>query len=274
MQTIRGKRALVTGAASGIGRAIALGLARQGAELFLVDIDEANLRASACAAEKFSSKVIVAVCDLSQSAQITATVNDCRATFGRLDILVNSAGVVCYGPANEISLERWQALISVNLLAPIQLVRELLPLLTRQDESHILNVCSVLGLVPARKLMAYQTSKFAMVGYSLALRTEYAAQNVGVTALCPGLVDTPMLDKFGPGWLRKSVCLGPLSLVTSPDAVASKAIAAIRKNRGLVVVSLGGQLIWRLYRLFPSLVLWLFRSRRRRERGGCPDQRQ
>jgi 3-oxoacyl-[acyl-carrier protein] reductase len=151
--------------------------------------------------------------------------------------------------------------MSVNLLAPIQLVRGLLPLMTLQDESHIVNVCSVLGLVPGRKVMAYQTSKFAMVGFSLALRTEYAAQNVGVTALCPGLVDTPMLDKFGPGWLRRSVCLGPLSLVTGPEAVARKAISSIRGNRGLVIVSLGGQLIWRLYRLFPALVLWLFCGR-------------
>lgn len=270
MQTIRGKRALVTGAASGIGRAIALALARQGAELFLVDIDEPNLRASASAAEKFGSKVVVAICDLSQSAQVTAAVNGCRASFGGLDILVNSAGIVHYGPADELSSDRWDTLMSVNLSAPIQLVRELLPVMVLQRESHIVNVCSVLGLVPGRKVMAYQTSKFAMVGFSLALRTEYAAQNVGVTALCPGLVDTPMLDNFGPGWLRKSVCLGPLSLVTSPDAVARKAISSICGNRGLVVVSLGGQLIWRIYRLAPGLLLWLFRGRRRPTPNGCP----
>jgi 3-oxoacyl-[acyl-carrier protein] reductase len=261
MQTIRGKRALVTGAASGIGRAIALALARQGAELFLVDVDEPNLRASASAAEKFGSRVVVGVCDLSESAQVTVTVNSCQAAFGGLDILVNSAGVVHYGPADQLTPDRWDALMSVNLFAPIQLVRGLLPLMTLQDESHIVNVRSVLGLVPGRKVMAYQTSKFAMVGFSLALRTEYAAQNVGVTALCPGLVDTPMLDKCGPGWLRRSVCLGPLSLVTSPEAVARKAISSIRGNRGLVIVSLGGQLIWRLYRLFPALVLWLFSGR-------------
>jgi 3-oxoacyl-[acyl-carrier protein] reductase len=272
MEIIRGKRALVTGAASGIGRAIALALARQGADLFLVDIDETNLRASAFAAETFGSKAVVDVCDLSQTAQVTATANRCRATFGGLDILVNSAGIVHYGPGDELTSERWHGLMSVNLFAPIQLVRELLPLMTLQSESHILNVCSVLGLVPGRKVMAYQTSKFAMVGFSLALRTEYAAQNVGVTALCPGLVDTPMLDKFGPRWLRKSVCLGPLSLVTSPDAVARKAISSILGNRGLVVVSLGGQLIWRLYRLFPSLVLWLFLGRRRSNRHGCPNR--
>jgi 3-oxoacyl-[acyl-carrier protein] reductase len=149
----------------------------------------------------------------------------------------------------------------------------LLPAMTAQNESHILNVCSVLGLVPGRKLMAYQTSKFALVGFSLALRTEVGAQNVGVTAFCPGLVDTPMMDQSGPGWLRKSVSLGPLSLIMSPDAVAERAIASIRGDRGLVVVSWGGQLIWRLYRLAPALVLWLFRGRCRGGRSGSPVNR-
>jgi NAD(P)-dependent dehydrogenase (short-subunit alcohol dehydrogenase family) len=151
----------------------------------LVDIDESNLRASASAAEKFDSKAVVAVCDRSQTAQVTAAVNACRGTFGGLDILVNSAGIVHYGPADEMSAERWNAVMSVNLLAPIQLVRELLPSMTEQNESHILNVCSILGLAPGRKLMAYQTSKFALVGLSLALRTEIGAQNVGVTAFAP-----------------------------------------------------------------------------------------
>jgi 3-oxoacyl-[acyl-carrier protein] reductase len=273
METIRGKRALVTGAASGIGRAIALALAGEGAELFLVDIDEPKLRASAAEAEKFGSKVITAVCDLSQTAQITATVDACRAAFGGLEILVNGAGIIRYGPAEDLTAECWSAVMAVNLLAPIQLARELLPLMTAQRESHIVNVCSVLGLVPGRKVMAYQTSKFGLVGFSLALRTELCAQNVGVTALCPGLVDTPMLGKFGPGWLRKSVSLGPLSLVTSPDAVARKAVASIRNNRSLVVVSFGGHLIWRIYRLFPTLVLWLFRRRRRPGRDGSPAKR-
>ena len=169
-----------------------------------------------------------------------------------------------YGAADQLTAELRKALMSVNLLAPIKLLIELLPEMDLHNESHILNVCSVLGLVPGRKVMAYQTSKFAMVGFSLGLRAELGGQNVGVTALCPGLVDTPMLDKFATGWLRKSVSLGPLSLITTPEAVADKAISSIRGNRGLVVVSWGGQLIWRLYRLFPALVLWLFRRRKRR----------
>ena len=261
MKTIRGKKALVTGAASGIGRAIALALAREGADLFLVDIDEVRLRISASDTEALGSKVHFEVCDLSKPTQISACTNACLRAFGSLDILVNSAGVVDYGHTDEMTAEKWNALMSVNLFAPIQLVRELLPALVAQKESHILNVCSVLGLVPVRKLTGYQTSKFALVGYSLALRTEYCSQNVGVTALCPGFVDTPMLERIAPAWFKKLLYLGPLSLVVTADVVARQAVASIRSNRGIAVVSFGGKLIWLIYRLSPTLVLWLFRRK-------------
>ena len=254
---------MVTGAASGIGRAIALALAREGVDLFLVDINEPNLQAVACEARSFGRNVTAGVCDLSQPGQITTTVNACLATFGGLDILVNGAGIVKHGPAEDTTSEMWDAVMAVNLFAAIQLVRELTPTLAKQEESHILNVCSLLGLVPTRKLMCYQTSKFALVGFSTALRTEFSAQNIGVTALCPGLVDTPMLEE-GPGWLKKSVSLGPFSLVSSPESVARTAIASIRGNRGIAVGSIGAQLVWRLYRFSPALVLWLFRRKARR----------
>jgi 3-oxoacyl-[acyl-carrier protein] reductase len=263
VKIIRGKKALVTGAASGVGRAIALALAREGADLFLVDIDESRLRISARDAEAFGSNVLIEVCDLSKPTQITACTLACIRAVGTLDILVNCAGVTYYGHADSMTAEKWNAVMSVNLLAPIQLVRELLPALMAQKESHILNVCSVLGLVPVRKLIAYQTSKFALVGFSLALRTEYFAHNVGVTALCPGFVDTPMLDRFGPAWFKKLLHFGPLSLVVTADAVARKAIASIRGNRGIVVVSFAGKIIWLIYRLSPTLVLWLFRRKPR-----------
>lgn len=98
---------------------------------------------------------------------------------------------------NEMSAETWNAVISVNLLAPLQFTLELLPSLAAQGGGHILNVCSLLGLVPGRKLTSYQTSKFGLVGFSLGLRTACFVQSIGVTALCPGLVDTPMLSKWG-----------------------------------------------------------------------------
>lgn len=256
----------MTGAASGIGRAIAIELAQEGASLFLVDIDAAKLEAVAREAKEIGANATPAVCDLSQPEQITRTVRSCEAALGGLDILVNGAGIVGPGPGVEATPEMWRSVMQVNVFAPIQLVRELLPSLAKQPESHIVNVCSILGLVPARKLMCYQTSKFALVGFSMALRTEVCAQNVGVTALCPGLVDTPMLRQLGPRWLKKSVSVGPFSLVVSAETVARAAIASIRNNRAIDTVSFGSALIWRIYRFSPSLVLWLFRKKVRRAR--------
>jgi 3-oxoacyl-[acyl-carrier protein] reductase len=262
VKTIRGKKALVTGAASGIGRAIALALAKEGAELFLVDIDEPRLQASARDAKALGSKILVEVCDLSSPAQISSCVAACLAAFGELDILVNGAGVFHYGHTHELAAETWNAAMSVNLLAPVQLVRELLPTLATRKESHILNVCSVVGLVPARKVMSYQTSKFGLVGFSLALRTGYSAYNIGVTALCPGLVDTPMLERLAPGWFKRSK-LGLHLLFVTAETVARHAIGSIRGNRAIAVVPSSFYFVWLVYRISPTFMLWLFRRRPR-----------
>ena len=97
------------------------------------------------------------------------------------------AGVAYYGATLDMTAEQWERIMAVNLLAPIQLIRALLPTLIAQDEAHVVNVGSIFGLVPLRKGAAYQTSKFGLVGLSAALRAEYG-RDIGVTALCPGFV--------------------------------------------------------------------------------------
>src|SRR5262245_33971218 len=129
MRCIRGRKALVTGAASGIGRAIALALAREGADLFLLDIDATNLAATAREAASRGVAVVVHPCDLAQPADITAAVETLAATWGCLDILVNNAGLSYYGPTDLMSPELCDRIMAVNLMAPIQLTRELMPLL-------------------------------------------------------------------------------------------------------------------------------------------------
>src|SRR5262245_48444274 len=192
MKVLRGKKALVTGAASGIGRAIALALAREGVDLYLVDIDDRKIDAVAGEARRHGVEVRPVHCDLAQPKEITALVENVLRGWGRLNILVNNAGVAHRGPTHQMSSDEWNRLLAVNLMAPIQLVREFLPIL-RSNEAHILNVCSIFGLVSTRKSAAYQTSKFALVGLSAALRAEYGSPAFGVTALCPGFAHTPLV---------------------------------------------------------------------------------
>jgi 3-oxoacyl-[acyl-carrier protein] reductase len=260
MKVIRGRKALVTGAASGIGRAIALALAREGADLYMVDIDREKLQSTARDAEHLGIVAIADVCDLSEPEQVSAMVTRMLAAWQGVDILINNAGIAYYGPTHNMMAGQWQRMLSVNLSAPIQLVRELTPVLVTREEAYILNVCSVFGLVTQRKVTAYQTTKFAMVGFTLALRAEYAGRGFGVTALCPGLVRTPMLEAAEKGRPDKRLPLPPAWLMTTPEHVAAAAIAAIRRNRGLVIVSPFARLMWWAWRLAPGLIDWISRE--------------
>ncbi|HEY6259025.1 MAG TPA: SDR family NAD(P)-dependent oxidoreductase [Xanthobacteraceae bacterium] len=259
MQIIRGKKALVTGAASGIGRALALALAREGADLCLIDIDEATLAVTAQEARGLGVAVKSLVCDLTQSAAITAAVGSVLAEWGAVNILVNNAGIAYYGATHDMTAAQWERLISLNLLAPIQMTRELIPTLLAQDEAHVLNVCSIFGLVPMRKGAAYQVSKFGLVGLSAALRAEYG-RDFGVTALCPGFVRTALLESFATGDPSKKRYEVPAWMCTSPDKVAAVAIRAIRRNKGLVVITPAARIIWWMARLSPPFVDWLTRQ--------------
>ena len=231
MRIIRGKKVLVTGAASGIGRAIALALAREGADLHLLDIDDARLAETARESQSFGVSVAADHCDLTQPGEISAAVKRLMARWNKLDILVNNAGVAYYGPTHAMTSEQWATTMSVNLLAPIQLTRELMPVLAAQDEAHILNVCSFLGLVPMRKAAAYQTTKFGLVGLSVALRAEFGRSQLGVTALCPGFVRTGMIESFGTS-LEQQRHVVPAWVCTTADKVAARAVRAIRGNHG------------------------------------------
>jgi short-subunit dehydrogenase len=255
MKVLRGKKALVTGAASGIGRSIAIALAREGVDLYLLDINDVEMDRVARDARQCGVEVLTAHCDLARPEQITAVVETVLAAWGRLNILVNNAGVAHRGPTHEMTADQWNRVLAVNLMAPIQLVRQFLPTLQLND-AHILNVCSIFGLVSTRKASAYQTSKFGLVGLSAALRAEYGRSDFGVTALCPGFVHTAMVDELDTSEAQK---LPPEWMLADLASVAAAAIRAVRQNKGIAVVGPATRALWLLARLSPAFVDWLNR---------------
>ena len=261
MKDFRGKTAVVTGAASGIGRAIAGALAGRGANLHLVDINATGLESTARELAKLGVEVATTTCDLARPDQISAAVRSMVAKWDQINILVNNAGIAYYGPTREMTAEQWDRLMAVNLMAPIQLVRELLPALLAADEAHIVNVCSMYGLAPFRKAAAYQTSKFGLVGFTLAIRAEYSRPGFGVTALCPGFVRTPLIASLSerklPAWAS-----------ATPEKVAAEAIRAMRRNKGIHPVTGVAHAYWRIYRFAPWLIDWINREGWRRRRAG------
>ncbi|HVC96748.1 MAG TPA: SDR family oxidoreductase [Pirellulales bacterium] len=262
MRVIRGKRALVTGAAGGIGREVALALAAEGARLFLLDIDEPGLAGVVDHCRQRGSDALGRVCDVSKSHAISDAVATVLDHWGGLDILVNNAGVAYYGRTELMDPKQWDRLLAINLLAPIQFTRELLPSLLEQGEAHLVNMCSVAGLVPFRKLAAYQATKFGLVGFSLSLHTEYWRYGLGVTALCPGFARTAIFDNAMRSRSGRPIKAPPRWALCSAESVAARCVRAIRRNERLVTVTPFARLLWGLQRLSPSLMNLMVRGHR------------
>lgn len=265
MRVIQGKRALVTGAALGIGREIALGLAREGADLFLLDVNQSALNEVVAEAEQHGVEAIGQCCDVSRPEQISASIQGMMQRWGYLDILVNNAGVTFYGPTHNMTAQQWDWLLSINLHAPIQFIRELLPMLLGRPEAHILNVASICGLVGGGKVTAYNVSKFALVGLSEALRCEYGRHGLGVTALCPGFVSTNLFKAGGSTRAGRSAPTPPTWLRTTPQRVAKKAVRAIRRNKRMVLITPLAHLLFNLKRFAPGILDFAGRIGRRRK---------
>lgn len=259
MKVLRGRTAFVTGAASGIGRAITLALAREGVNLVLTDRDPTGLALTETQAAAEGVKVITAICDLTQPQMITQMLDRLFAD-APLHILVNCAGLAFYGQQHIVSDAEWRNIMAVNLMAPMQITTELIGKLARADEAHIVNMASFLGLVPARRGTAYQASKFGLVGFTLALRGDYYRKNFGISAICPGFVKTPMIQDDGnPGSTRAKPKI-PAWVSTSPEYVADVTIRAIKRDKGLVIVTLFAHVMWRLNRYFPRFVDFMNRE--------------
>jgi short-subunit dehydrogenase len=263
MKTIRGKLALITGAASGIGREMARQLALEGAHVYLLDVDDGRLSDVVRDARVCGVEVIGGHCDLTKPAEITASIAEVLSTWGSIDVLVNNAGVCYYGPTDKMTAAQWDWLLGVNLLAPIQITRELLPTLLSRSEAHVLNMCSVAGLVAGPRSSAYHVSKFGLVGFSEALRAEYSRQRLGVTAFCPGPVRTNLYRKAQTKRQNRPVPEPPAWLSASPERVALRAIRAIRRNERFVLMTPVAHLLFNTKRFAPWFLDGLARLGRR-----------
>ena len=256
MRQIRNKTALITGAASGIGRALALRLAREGADLYLLDCIEAGLCEIVNETRQMGVEVLGRYCDVRQVSQIKNSCQHLLDCWGGLDILVNNAGITYYGQTDQMTAEHCDRLLTINLHAPIHFTRELLPSLLARPESHVLNIASFFGLVGTRKTALYTSSKFGMVGFSESLRAEYGRRGLGVTALCPGFVDTGLFSAAPLGKDQQQPKHPPRWMLTTPEKIADNAIQSIYGNRALAIPQLYAKFVYYGKSFLPGLYDW------------------
>jgi meso-butanediol dehydrogenase/(S,S)-butanediol dehydrogenase/diacetyl reductase len=191
----KGRRALVTGAGSGIGRATAIRLATEGAALFLVDVNEAGSLETADAIKSTGGSAHVGVCDVRESASCNQVVADAVDALGGLDVLCNIAGVLHYGVSSEMSDDDWDRVISVNLTGTFFMTRAALPHL-REPACAIVNLASAAGLQAVPYGAAYCASKGGVVMLTKSLAVEHAKTGPRINCICPGGVLTPLVANF------------------------------------------------------------------------------
>ncbi len=187
---LAGRVAVVTGAASGIGRAIALSLARRGTGLALADVDEAGLAETAVQAAGTGVRISTHRLDVTDRDAVKALPQAVMSTHGRVDLLVNNAGVALGGTFEQVAEADFDWLMEVNFHGLVRMTRAFLPLLRASDAARIVNLSSLYGLVSPPRQTAYSASKFAVRGFSNALRHELQGSPVGVTVVHPGGVAT------------------------------------------------------------------------------------
>lgn len=258
MTAVRGKRALVTGAAGGLGRALSCALAREGAELLLVDRDAEGLARVVDEARALGAAAEARQADLAGPEAVAELADEVLAHPRRVQLLVNNAGLLHRGDLRKTPIEAAERLLAVNLLAPVRLTQRLLPALLERRHGeerggHVVNLCSLAGLLAVRQLGIYSVSKFGLVGYSEALRSELG-HRLGVTAVCPGLVDTPMFTSSVGDAAREARLRRLPFLLTSAERVAERSVRAIRRNRALLVISPLARALWLAKRIYPPLL--------------------
>ena len=254
MQQFHGRTAFLTGAASGIGRCLAIELAQAGCNLCLVDVNASGLKTLAAELTPTGVRVLLFPCDLTNRKAVSATIASALHQTGSIDLLINNAGVAYYGPTDQMSQAQWDWLMTINLLAPIQITHELLPTLLQRPDAHIVNMCSISGLVAGGRFSAYHTSKFGLIGFTESLRAEYGRRGLGVTAICPGPVLTNLYEAAASGRADQKVPSPPNWMCATPERVAKLTVKAIRKDKRQVLITPTAHALFQLKRFAPWLL--------------------
>jgi len=264
--------AVVTGAGSGIGRALAQRLAAASSALAIADIDEAGLEQTAQSLAKNSALVTTHVLDVAQEESVKSFAADVSARHGRVTLLINNAGVALHGNFEEVSLDDLRWLMDINFWGTVYGVKHFLALLKREPRGHIVNLSSVFGLIAPAGQAAYAASKFAVRGFTEALRHELAPTNVCVSCVHPGGIRTSIAEhaRLGaetPAARREEGIARFQKLArTPPETAAAVILRGVERREPRILIGIDAYQVDVLQRLRPA-TYWKSLARRLKDPG-------
>ena len=266
-KTIRifdGATGIVTGGASGIGRALAEELAKCGCEVILVDLQIELAEKVASEIRSSGGKATAVEIDVTDFPAMERLVQETVGRTGRLDYIFNNAGIVIGGTADLYRIEDWNRIIDVNLRGVINGIQSAYKVMVTQGFGHIVNTASMAGFMPGPGNVSYTTTKHAVIGLSKSLRCEAESMGVRVSVVCPGVVRTPIL--IGGGRYGKMLVDIPPEKMNRlweklnpmpPNLFAQKVLKSVARNKAIIIVPTWWRVFWWIYRLSPSLGMWL-----------------
>jgi NAD(P)-dependent dehydrogenase (short-subunit alcohol dehydrogenase family) len=265
-ENMQGLTALVTGAGSGIGRETALLAAQRGADLVICDVNDAGLAETESRARAMGRSVLARHVDVADRDQMREFADAVHAETGPVDLLVNNAGVGLGAHFLETELEDWDWIVGINLMGVVHGCHLFVPRMVERGSGHVVNLASMAGYYAAPALSAYTATKFAVLGLSEALREELVPHGIGVSAICPGIINTPITTNSRmrgasgePGARERVVALyGRRNY--GPERVARNILKAVGRNRTVAPVAPEAWLAYGMTRISPRFAGWTARK--------------
>jgi NAD(P)-dependent dehydrogenase (short-subunit alcohol dehydrogenase family) len=254
MKEYTDKRVVITGAGSGLGRALALEFARLGWKIGIVDINDAGSKETLKIVEQATGEGEIYHMDVTDPKAVKEMADHFFSRWGGVDILVNNAGIAVGGAVGDVPLEQWNTIFDVNFWGMLYGCHEFIPRMKAQGGGHIMNVASAAGLLCLTSMAPYSVTKAAVISLSETLRVETAPYNIHITVACPMFFNTGLLDemKTTDPWIGE-VAKAAFQVGHSADRIAKKLIKAVEKNQLYVVPMFFGKLLWLNKRLTPNL---------------------
>lgn len=267
------RRVLITGAASGLGKSLALRFAADGWRVAVCDLDEDRLSQTAEEIDRAGGTCMYLRADVTSEQDIEQLAGSVSDHWGGLDVLVNNAGIAIAGRTDETSMEEWRRIFEVNFFGVLRTTQAMLPLISQGG--HIINVASFAGIAAAPGLVAYNTTKAAVISFSESLRAELVDREIGVSVACPAFFKTRLMETSGAPHDKTRAMVERVmerSKITADD-VAEQVFASVRTRQFMLIPHVDARWYWRWKRFFPELYFrGLQRMARRTSRAGKHDQ--